>query len=135
MPNTVFILIDPDEQRTFAEVGEDGVTCVTLAFVSRKAAHAYRNEWGLPQRLQPHPFDVSALDRAAAMSLEIHNEPATWRLVTDRSIAPNISADRVNPLTGEVEIVRWGQYWSWDYAWMMALAELSEDKPLLLAEV
>ena len=135
MPNIVFILIDPDEQRPFAEIGEDGITCVTLAFVSRKAAHAYRNEWGLPQRLQPRPINVAHLARAAVLLLEAYKKPAAWRLVTDRSIAPNISADRVDPLTGEVEVVTWGQYWSWDYAWMMALAELSEDKPMMLAEV
>ena len=135
MLNTVYVLVDPVERRTFAEVGEDGITCVTLAFVTRKAAHAYRNEWGLPMRLQPHPFAPSHLDQAAAMSLETFGELATWRLVTDRSIAPNISADRVDPLTGDVEPVRWGQYWSWDYALMLALAELIEDKPLMLAEV
>lgn len=123
----VFVLIDPVEKRTFAEVGADGVTCVTLAFVSRKAAHAYRNDWGLAQRLVPQGFATDHLDRAAAKSLEWFGEPATWRLVTDRTQAPNISADRVDPLTGEVEVVRWGMYYDWTWLWREVLAELTEE--------
>lgn len=127
MPNEVFVLIDPDEQRTFAEVSPDGVTAVTLAFPTRKAAHSYRNDWGLPQRLTPQAFAPDHLDRAAAKSMEWFGEPATWRLVTDRTQAPNISADRVDPLTGEVEIVRWGMYYNLDWIMRSVLAELTEE--------
>ena len=123
----VYVLIDPHEQRTFAEVGADGVTCVTLAFHSRKAAHAYRNDWGLPQRLTPQPFDTDHLDRAAAKSMEWFGEPASWRLVTDKSVAPNISADRINPLTGEVEIVHWGMYYDLTWIWREVQAELTKE--------
>lgn len=123
----VFVLIDPAEKRTFAEVGADGVTCVTLAFVSRKAAHAYRNDWGLAQRLTPQGFTRGDLDMAAARSMEWFGEPATWRLVTDRTQAPNISADRVDPLTGEVEVVRWGMYYDLNWIMREVLAELTEE--------
>lgn len=123
----VYVLIDPVEQRTFAEVSPDGVTCVTLAFPTRKAAHAYRNDWGLPQRLTPQAFAAEHLDRAAAKSLEWFGEPASWRLVTDRSVAPNISADRIDPLTGEVEIVKWGMYYNLDWIWREVIAELTKE--------
>ena len=122
---TVYVLIDDIEGRTFAEVSGDGSTAVTLAFVDRKAAHDYRNRHGLPQHLQPVAFAPARLDEASRRSTEEVGEPATWRLVTDRSAPPVILADRIDPFTGEiVERCLWGEYFNFDWIWQAVTEEL-----------
>lgn len=121
---TVYILIDDTQGRTLAEYGEDGAI-TTLAFLDRKAAHDYRNRHGLPGHLRPQAIAPDHLDRAAAASLERYGEPAGWRLVTDRSQAPALLADRIDPQTGEVvERCLWGEYYNLDWIWTEVQREL-----------
>lgn len=120
----VFILIDHAQGRTFCEYGPDG-EIVTLAFPAKTAAHDYRNRHGLPMHLQPHGFAPARLDQAARRSTEEVGEPATWRLVTDRSQPPVILADRIDPHTGEiVERCLWGEYFNLDWIWQAVIEEL-----------
>lgn len=123
----VYVLIDDRRGETFVEdePGCPDTRNVTLAFLSRQAAHDYRNRHGLPGHLRPQPFAPDHLDRATQKSMEWYGERATWRLIADRSTPPDIIADRIDPATGEItERVPWRDYYNLTWIWQQVLTEL-----------
>jgi len=118
----LYVLVDLARNITFCEdhPGQPDSGGMTLAWESERSASAYRKRWNLGDNWRPQPYPSHSLDEVAA-KMRSQGHQVSWRMA-HHDIPPSILADHVDPATGQVLRVKWGDAWAWYVEDDLALA-------------
>jgi len=109
----LWVLIHLGRNITFCEdhPGQPGSGGMTLAWRTEYAAKSFARRWSLGEGWKPQKYDSHTLD-VTAEKMAGEGYRVSWRWA-GAHVAPSIVADHVDPLTGQVIRVPWGDAGMW----------------------
>ena len=113
MGEVVYVLISLSRGIIFCEDpdGEPGAGGRVLAWSIERHAKAYLKRWKLGDEWRPQPYALEAL-KGVVEDLVKKGENASWTFASE-NLPPQIISDHINPQTGMVTRIPWGDSSSW----------------------
>lgn len=108
----LWVLVDLAKGITFCEdhPGDPGSGGMTLAWSTEYDAKRYARAWRLGDGWRPQPYTAQILD-TTARQMRAQGMQVSWRMAGDE--APLLVADHIDPATGAIVRVAWGEAWAW----------------------